>query len=121
MDILIFDMDGVLIDVSSSYRETIRQTILIYLKKCLGLEIGVRGSISKEDIALFKSAGGFNNDWDLTSGFLLYLLAFSGIPPLPSLRSSTQFLKRSSTLKQNPPPSIQDRSSDWIENISLLS
>ncbi len=109
MDILIFDMDGVLIDVSKSYRETIRQTILIYLKMCLGLEIRIRESISKEDIALFKSAGGFNNDWDLTSGSLLYLLAFSGIPPLPKRKNSNSILKtlqylktKSSTLYSKP-------------------
>ncbi len=26
---------------------------------------------------------GFNNDWDLTSGLLLYLLSISGFPPSP--------------------------------------
>jgi len=81
VDLLIFDMDGVLIDVSKSYRETIRRTVHIYLEKCLGFQIGKRDPISKEDISLFKSIGGFNNDWDLTSGLLLYLLSISGIPP----------------------------------------
>ncbi len=99
MDLLIFDMDGVLIDVSRSYRETIRQTVLIYLRKCLGLKIGIRGLISEDDIALFKSAGGFNNDWDLTSGFLLYLLAFSGMPPLPSRKKFNSLLKTLEYLK----------------------
>ena len=80
MDILIFDMDGVLIDVSKSYRKTIRRTIQIYLENCLGFERGRRAWITDEEISLFKSAGGFNNDWDLTSGLLLYLLSTSGIP-----------------------------------------
>jgi HAD superfamily phosphatase len=80
MDILIFDMDGVLIDVSRSYRETIQQTVQIYLKTCLGFKDGEAGPVTKEDISLFKSAGGFNNDWDLTSGLLLYLLSISGFP-----------------------------------------
>ncbi len=93
MDLLIFDMDGVLIDVSKSYRETIRQTVLIYLRMCLGFETGTRGLISKEDIALFKSAGGFNNDWDLTSGLLLYLLSSSGIPPLPKRKKFNSIIK----------------------------
>jgi phosphoglycolate phosphatase-like HAD superfamily hydrolase len=30
--------------------------------------------------------GGFNNDWDLTSGLLLYLLSISGISSLPKLK-----------------------------------
>jgi len=81
MDILIFDMDGVLIDVSRSYRETIQRTVQIYLETCLAFEKGKREAVTKEDISLFKSAGGFNNDWDLTSGLLLYLLSISGFPP----------------------------------------
>jgi len=80
MDLLIFDMDGVLIDVSQSYRKTIQQTIHIYLEHCLGLKATL---VSPEEISLFKSAGGFNNDWDLTAGFLLYLLSASKVPPLP--------------------------------------
>ena len=84
MDILIFDMDGVLVDVSKSYRKTIQRTIQIYLESCLGFKKrGRRGWITNEEISLFKTARGFNNDWDLTSGLLLYLLSISGIPPLP--------------------------------------
>ncbi|MFB3884741.1 MAG: HAD family hydrolase [Thermodesulfobacteriota bacterium] len=96
MDLLIFDMDGVLVDVSRSYRETIRQTVLIYLKMCLGFRKGRGKSISKEEIALFKSAGGFNNDWDLTSGLLLYLLSVSRLPPL---RKRQKFNSISETLR----------------------
>ena len=86
MDILIFDMDGVLIAVSRSYRETIQRTVQIYLETCLGFEKGKREPVTKEDISLFKSAGGFNNDWDLTSGLLLYLLSISGFPLSPKKR-----------------------------------
>ena len=83
LDVLIFDMDGVLIDVSRSYRETIRQTVQIYLETCLGLKPGQEVLVSLEDISLLKSLGRFNNDWDLTSGLLLYLLSISGLPPRP--------------------------------------
>jgi HAD superfamily phosphatase len=81
MDILIFDMDGVLIDVAKSYRETLQQTVQVYFKTCLGFKDGEAGPVTNEDVSLFKSAGGFNNDWDLTSGLLLYLLSISGFPP----------------------------------------
>ena len=81
LDILIFDMDGVLIDVSQSYRKTIEKTIQIYLRTCLGLKSSKKKLTFDEAISLFKAAGGFNNDWDLTSGLLLYLLSVSGLPP----------------------------------------
>jgi len=82
MNILIFDMDGVLIDVSRSYRKTIQRTVKIYLETCLGFERNPGDWVTDEEISLFKSTGGFNNDWDLTSGLLLYLLSVSEIPPL---------------------------------------
>jgi len=100
MDLLIFDMDGVLIDVSQSYRKTIQQTIHVYLEHCLGVRANL---VSHEEISLFKSVGGFNNDWDLTAGFLLYLLSVSGLPPCPKRRrftdvkEATSFLKRKSS------------------------
>ena len=81
LDILIFDMDGVLIDVSKSYRQTIQQTVGIYLETCLGFKKSRNQIVSKADLSLFKSIGGFNNDWDLSTGVLLYLLSISGIPP----------------------------------------
>lgn len=115
MDVLIFDMDGVLIDVSKSYRKAIQQTIKIYLETCLGFK-RIRGNwVTDEEISLFKSAGGFNNDWDLTSGVLLYLLSISGIPSLPKrkrffstqeivhylkIKSSTSRLKTAIRLKK---------------------
>jgi len=92
MDVLIFDMDGVLIDVSRSYRKTIQRTIQIYLETCLGFKRKKGRWVTDEEISLFKLAGGFNNDWDLTSGLLLYLLSISGIPALPKQKrfSTTQ-------------------------------
>ncbi len=81
LDILIFDMDGVLIDVSGSYRKTIQKTVQIYLSSCLGFDLKGKNPVDEREISLFKMAGGFNNDWDLTSGLILYLLSISDIPP----------------------------------------
>jgi HAD superfamily hydrolase (TIGR01548 family) len=102
LDLLIFDMDGVLIDVSESYRKTIQRTIHIYLETCFGFERNKEWLITDEEISLFKSVGGFNNDWDLTSGLLLYLLSISGIPPSPKkkiffyIAEALQYLQKKS-------------------------
>ncbi len=109
MNVLIFDMDGVLIDVSKSYRKTIQRTIQIYLETCLGFPRRRGEWITNEEISRFKSAGGFNNDWDLTSGLLLYLLSISGIPPLPnrrrfaSIEETLSYLKTKSSLFRSKP------------------
>lgn len=53
---IVFDMDGVLVDVTESYRESIRQTV----KHFTGQEISY-GLIQD-----YKNAGGWNNDWALS-------------------------------------------------------
>ena len=55
-DGLIFDMDGVLVDVSKSYREAIRQTASYFLKR----------DIPMSEVDLIKDKIGMNNDWDAT-------------------------------------------------------
>ncbi len=58
---ILFDMDGVLVDVEKSYRLAIQQTV----KELLGIEI------SPADIQKYKNRGGLNNDWDLTEAILI--------------------------------------------------
>jgi len=60
MKAVLFDMDGVLVDVSASYRQAIVKTI----KTLSGIEI------STEIIRHYKNRGGLNNDWDLTEKIL---------------------------------------------------
>lgn len=55
-NLLIFDMDGVLVDVSESYRETIQQTVRYFTGK----------EVTRERIQEYKNAGGFNDDWKLS-------------------------------------------------------
>jgi HAD superfamily phosphatase len=56
MPLLVFDMDGVLVDVTESYRETIARTVEHFT--------GVRPG--NETIQELKNKGGWNDDWKLT-------------------------------------------------------
>ena len=63
--ILVFDMDGVLADVTESYRETIAQTVAHFT----GVEI------ASEQIQDYKNRGGFNDDWKLSH----HIIASAGV------------------------------------------
>ena len=54
--VLIFDMDGVLVDVTDSYRETICQTVHHFTGR----------QISRAEIQDYKNQGGWNDDWRLS-------------------------------------------------------
>src|SRR6266576_5663822 len=60
VNILVFDMDGVLVDVSESYRETIQQTVAHFT--------GAR--VTREAIQDWKNRGGWNDDWALSSAMI---------------------------------------------------
>lgn len=55
-DVLVFDMDGVLVEVNESYREAIRETVRHF----------TGAVVSHDTIQNFKNAGGWNNDWLLS-------------------------------------------------------
>jgi HAD superfamily hydrolase (TIGR01548 family) len=65
VDAVVLDIDGVLVDVADSYRRTIVETV----ERVHGF------SLDRDDVQLFKDAGGFNNDWELTDAVALYALA----------------------------------------------
>jgi phosphoglycolate phosphatase-like HAD superfamily hydrolase len=54
--VLVFDMDGVLVDVTDSYRETIVRTVEHFAGQ----------TISRDTIQDYKNQGGWNNDWALS-------------------------------------------------------
>ena len=60
MNVLVFDMDGVLVDVSESYRETIQQTVAHFT--------GAR--VTREAIQDWKNRGGWNDDWALSTAMI---------------------------------------------------
>lgn len=55
-DVLVFDMDGVLVEVTRSYREAVRETVRHFTGEL----------VSHDLIQDFKNAGGWNNDWQLS-------------------------------------------------------
>jgi HAD superfamily phosphatase len=55
-EVLVFDMDGVLVDVRESYREAVVRTVEHFTGKL----------VSKEAIQDYKNQGGYNNDWILS-------------------------------------------------------
>ena len=64
-DMLVFDLDGVVFDVSNSYRLAIKETFKHFSSK----------EISDKEIQEAKELGGLNCDWDLTK----YLLSRHGL------------------------------------------
>jgi HAD superfamily phosphatase len=56
VSVLIFDMDGVLAEVSDSYLAAIAATVLHF----------IGATVSRETIEAYKQAGGWNNDWALS-------------------------------------------------------
>jgi HAD superfamily phosphatase len=54
--LVVFDMDGVLADVTESYREAIAQTAAFF----------TGAAVSNQRIQEYKNRGGFNDDWELT-------------------------------------------------------
>ena len=57
---IVFDMDGVLVDVTESYRETIVQTVKQFCGR----------TIERAAIQDYKNQGGWNNDWLLSQRIL---------------------------------------------------
>jgi HAD superfamily phosphatase len=59
-DLIVFDMDGVLVEVTESYRATIQATV----KHFTGIEP------SRLEIQDWKNKGGFNDDWNLSQAMI---------------------------------------------------
>jgi HAD superfamily hydrolase (TIGR01548 family) len=58
--VIAFDMDGVLVEVGDSYRESIVQTVKHFSGQ----------TITRDQIQVYKNQGGWNNDWALSQKIL---------------------------------------------------
>ena len=73
LDSIIFDCDGVLIDVSNSYDLAIKKTVDFVLKEMAG--INQPNIVTKDMIEAFKTTGGFNDEVDVTYVLILSVVA----------------------------------------------
>lgn len=95
LDAVIFDVDGVLLNVSGSFRKVISATAQFYLTKSLGWPGGGE-YLPVEETEYFKRAGGFNSDWALAESAIILNLCKSvasgetSAPALRDLPPSTQ-------------------------------
>ncbi|MEM3065487.1 MAG: HAD-IA family hydrolase [Candidatus Nitrosotenuis sp.] len=80
IDGIIFDCDGVLVDVSSSYDLAIKQTTAFVLKKFANI---ISIPVTEQIICGFKETGGFNDEVDLTYAAILSLAAAKKIGANP--------------------------------------
>ncbi|HEX3742691.1 MAG TPA: TIGR01548 family HAD-type hydrolase [Bryobacteraceae bacterium] len=100
--ILVFDMDGVLVDVTESYRETIAVTVEHFT--------GARPT--NDQIQQFKNRGGFNDDWELTH----YIVTGVGFD-VPFEETKAHFQKL--FLGSNGTPGLIEREK-WIARPGVL-
>lgn len=73
VDAVVFDCDGVLVDVRESYNKAISKTSAYIFEGLTGYAVP-ESLISDEVIFLFRRSGGFNNDWDTVYGILMFML-----------------------------------------------
>jgi phosphoglycolate phosphatase-like HAD superfamily hydrolase len=66
LDTVLFDVDGVLVETTRSYRLAAIHATDRLVRGFLGLDGAPDPMLTLDDIAAFKLAGGFNSDWDLT-------------------------------------------------------
>ncbi len=92
VEALIFDIDGVLVDASESYRFAVCEAVKFFAENELGWIVDTE-PLTPDEVDMFKRAGGFNNDWDLAQGAVLLLL----------FKSLKHGVKRVSALKRLRP------------------
>ncbi len=79
VDALIFDCDGVLIDVRGSYDRAVIESVRLVLEGAFGAELPDT-ALGTEPIYLLRGTGGFNNDLD--TAWVMALWLFTGAEEL---------------------------------------
>lgn len=77
IDYIIFDIDGVLIDVKKSYNEAIKNTVQFVVRNLIKKDL--KDLITDQVILKFRKTGGFNNDTDTSYAIILALLSYQDL------------------------------------------
>ena len=85
-NLIIFDMDGVIIDVSGSYRDVVRQATTLFFRPARSWENLPQPLFELSDLAAVKQSGGLNNDWDLTCAVINLLYSLTAKPAISESR-----------------------------------
>src|ERR671924_674896 len=72
-DCVLFDIDGVLVDIRKSYNAAIKKTVEYMLKFITGRSF--QNLVTDQIILKFRQSGGFNNDTDTSYAITLAILA----------------------------------------------
>ena len=76
LDIVIFDMDGVLVDITTSVRTALIKAVPLYLREVVGWAAPDE-LFTTQIVEMFKNGGGFNDDSDLACAIVLNYLVKS--------------------------------------------
>jgi HAD superfamily hydrolase (TIGR01548 family) len=72
--LIVFDMDGVIADVSQSYLDTVRMTARLFFQPAPRWAELPSPLFSFSDLARLKQSGNLNNDWDLSCRIIELLM-----------------------------------------------
>ena len=76
IDVIVFDCDGVLLDVQGSYYEAVAQTMSALVEAFTSVKLPLTMFDDGLNFA-YKQTGGLNNDWDLTYALVMKILSLS--------------------------------------------
>ena len=93
VDAVVFDCDGVLIDIRDSYNKAISKAVTYILGGLTGHAFPETFA-SDEIVFLFRKTGGFNNDWDTVYGILMFTLSNLPFETREELRKQMQSIGR---------------------------
>jgi phosphoglycolate phosphatase-like HAD superfamily hydrolase len=90
---IIFDCDGVLIEINNSYEKAVSKTVVKLLHDLVHIQADQKDFENDVNFS-FKNTGGFNNDWTLAYAFLMYTISLAPETRINELcQASTESLK----------------------------